>query len=44
MQALYGSFNFRLYTTADLAERSKLADAGGSLRSPELPLSLDETN
>ena len=44
MQALYGSFNFRLYTTADLAERSQLADAGDSLGLPELPLSVDETN
>jgi hypothetical protein len=44
MQALYGSFNFRLYTAADLAERSQLADAAGSLRLPELPLSVDEAN
>jgi hypothetical protein len=29
MQALYGSFNFRPHTAADLAERSQLADAAG---------------
>jgi hypothetical protein len=44
IQALYGSFNFRLYTTADLAERSRLADVEGSPRMPELPMSADKTN
>jgi hypothetical protein len=44
MQALYGSFNFGLYTAADLAEQSQSADAGGSPRLPELPISADETN
>jgi hypothetical protein len=29
LQVLHGSFNVRLYTDADLAERSQLADAGG---------------
>lgn len=30
MRAIYGSFNFRLYTAAELAERSEAADAGGA--------------
>jgi hypothetical protein len=44
MQALYGSFNFRLYTASDLAERSHSADAAGSPTFPELPLSANKTN
>jgi hypothetical protein len=44
MQALYGSFNFRLYTVPDFAKRSQLADAGGSPTFPELPMSANKTN
>jgi hypothetical protein len=45
MQAVYGSFNFRFYTVADLAERSQLAaDAGGSPMLPELPMPANKTN
>ena len=43
-QALYGSFNFRLYTAAELAERSQLADAGGNPAFPEVPISANKTN
>src|SRR5262249_7529577 len=39
MRAIYGSFNFRLYTPAEFAHRSRLADVVGSAMLPELPLS-----
>lgn len=43
-QALYGSFNFRLYTTAELGERSQSADAASGPMFPELPISANKTN
>ena len=39
MQALYGSFSFRLYTAAELAERSQLAAAEDSPLFPAPPMS-----
>lgn len=36
MLALYGSFNFRFRTAAELAEQSQLADAGGSSSTSDL--------
>jgi hypothetical protein len=42
LEALYGSFNFRLYTTAEVAERSQLADARGSPMSPGTAMSVNK--
>jgi hypothetical protein len=44
MLALYGSFNFRLYTASELAARSQSADVGGSPMLPELPMSKNKAN
>jgi hypothetical protein len=43
-QGLYGSFNFRLYTASELGARSQSAEAGGSPRLPELPMSENKTS